>query len=137
MGRPGENPANDRGEIGQGKTPASGVEGSLIPAFAESYAGLAMGACAIALAPIRVPIRLNAGMLELEYPVTANDPMHLFAQVGSQERGGKIRVIVRHERVAEIMQQGADERELVLAETAEQRGQIGPEPVDFLEMRRR
>jgi hypothetical protein len=30
-----------------------------------------------------------------------------------------------------------DERQLVLAETAEQRGQIGPESVDFLEMRRR
>lgn len=113
MGWPAENPAQDRGEIGQGKTPVSGVEGDLIPALAESYAGLVIGACAISLAPVRILIRLNAAMVELEYPVMANDPVHLFAHIGAQERRGEFRVIVRREQVAKVMQQGADDQIVV------------------------
>src|SRR5579871_1452356 len=84
-GWPRENPAKDWRELGQGKGRVGGVERALIPAFAELDAGLVIGAGPVALAPVRVLVRVSAAMEELKYPVVADDPVHLFAHIGSDE----------------------------------------------------
>ena len=85
------------------------IERGLVPALAEVDAGRIVRIVAIAVAGVWVETDEMTVVDHLERAVMAHDPAALLAHERFDHGGGNLRMVVRCERIADIVQQGADD----------------------------